>query len=53
MFAVKILYTIERAQVKKLIEAKLDEQKEDTPDKKETKDKVKKLIEGSLPALDQ
>lgn len=52
-FMVKILFTIEKAQVKKLLNAELDKQAEDTPEKKTTKDTVRKLIEGNLPALEQ
>lgn len=52
-FIVKILFTIEKAQVKKLLNEVLDKQTEDTPEKKTTKDTVRKLIEGNLPALEQ
>jgi len=50
-YSYKVLYSIDKDSVKKLLNDAASGQKADTPEKVSAKDKVKKLIDADLPAL--
>jgi len=50
-YVYKVMYTIDKATVKQMLGQAADKQTTETPEKQTAKDRVKKIMEGNLPAL--